>query len=219
MMRTLSKSEYVELLASSDVIEKDRHGVKVVRLSDGNFLKTFWYRHRISSRRLYSEWLRFVLHAGSLKRRSIPTVEIVETIRIPHLCRTAVIYRPLAGQTLRHVAKEGSFDAELVTRLGVFIAGLHRKGIHFHSLHLGNVLLCPDGTLGLIDIANMRVFLWPLQDATRLRNFIHLFRYPQDFKTLSDAGIQAFVDGYFQHRASPKLRSRLQALCLSWETK
>lgn len=217
-MRTLSKSGYDELLARSEIIEKDRHGIKVVRLSDGNYLKTFWYRHRISSRRLYPEWLRFVLHAGALKRRGIPTVTVIESVRIPHLCRTGVIYRPLAGQTLRQVAGAGGFSVVLAVQLGAFIAGLHRKGVHFHSLHMGNVLLCPDGTLGLIDIASMKIFPWPLGANTRMRNFIHLFRYPQDLQALTEAGIQSFMNGYLQEQSSSRLKRSLQTLCCEWET-
>lgn len=212
-MRTLSKSGYDELLSRSVIIEKDRHGIKVVRLSDGNFLKTFWYRHRISSRRIYPEWLRFVLHAGALKRRGIPTVTVLETVRIPHLRRTGVIYQPLAGRTLRQVAKAGEFSAELTAGLGAFMAGLHRKGVHFQSLHLGNVLLCPDGAFGLIDIASMKIFPWPLGANTRMRNFIHLFRYPLDLQTLTESGIQSFMNGYLQEQSSPRLKRGLQKLC------
>jgi hypothetical protein len=218
-MRTLSNDQYDALLMQSAIIEKDRHGIKVVRLSDGSFLKTFWYRHRISSRRLYPEWLRFVLHAGALKRREIPTVTVLESIRIPHLQRTAVIYQPLPGRTLRQVAETGAFDAALAGRLGRFIARLHRTGVHFHSLHLGNVLLCPDGRFGLIDISDMKVFPWPLWANTRMRNFVHLFRYPDDLSILTGAGIHSFMNGYLKEQSSPRLKSSLQTLCCEWGKK
>jgi hypothetical protein len=212
-MRTLSNDQYDALLMQSDVIEKDRHGIKVVRLSDGNFLKTFWYRHRISSRRLYPEWLRFVLHAGALKRREIPTVTVLESVRIPHLQRTAVIYQPLPGRTLRQVAADGEFDAALAEKLGRFVAQLHRKGVHFHSLHLGNVLLCSDGTFGLIDISDMKIFPWPLWANTRMRNFVHLFRYPQDLQILTDAGLRNFMDGYLGEPHASRMEKSLQSAC------
>jgi serine/threonine protein kinase len=208
-MRTLSNDQYDALLMQSDVIEKDRHGIKVVRLSDGNFLKTFWYRHRISSRRLYPEWLRFVLHAGALKRREIPTVTVLESVRIPHLQRTAVIYQPLPGRTLRQVAADGEFDASLAEKLGRFVAQLHRKGILFRSLHLGNILLGPDGNLGLIDLSDMIIRPWPLLPNTRMRNFIHLFRYEGDFKILVRAGIREFLEQYIKKQPAPKIRRRL----------
>lgn len=211
-MRTLSKTEYAKLLAQSEIIQKDRAGVKVLRQPDGNFLKTFWCRESASSRRIYPEWFRFVQHAEALQQRGIPTVTVEEALRIPHLKRTAVIYRPLEGRTLRQVAKAGEFDAALAARLGRMIAGLHGKGVYFHSLHLGNVLLCPDGTLGLIDISNMRLFPWPLRAGTRMRNLTHLLRYPEDLQILTQSGMEEFIEGFLESRKIPHFRRRLQKL-------
>ncbi len=218
-MRTLSNDQYDALLMQSGIIEKDRHGIKVVRLSDGSFLKTFWYRHRISSRRIYPEWLRFVLHAGALKRRGIPTVTVLKAVRIPHLQRTGVIYQPLPGRTLRQVAADGEFDAALAGRLGRFVARLHRKGVHFHSLHLGNVLLCSDGTFGLIDISSMKIFPWPLWANTRMRNFVHLFRYSDDLSILTEAGIHSFMNGYLEGQTSRRINGGLQRISNQWISK
>jgi tRNA A-37 threonylcarbamoyl transferase component Bud32 len=208
-MRTVLKSEYDALLDGAEIIEQDGHGVKVVRLSDGRFLKTFWHRRLLSSRRIYPEWLRFVLHAGALKRRGIPTVTVLESLRIPHLKRTALIYRPLEGRTLRQVAAVQGFSPGLARDLGQFMARLHRQGVHFHSLHLGNVLLCPDGIFGLIDVSNMRIFPWPLWANTRMRNFIHLFRYPEDLQILTNAGIRWFMEGYLAERSSRRTRRKV----------
>jgi len=205
-MRTVSEAEYEKLLAASDVIEQDGHGIKVVRLPDGNFLKTFWVRRWFSSRWIYPEWLRFTLHAEALRRRGIPTVEVLQTLRIPHLKRTGVMYRPLPGCTLRQVAAGGMFDAALAERLGGFIARLHRKGVHFHSLHLGNVLLCPDGAFGLIDISNMKIFPWPLWANTRIRNFAHLVRDPGDATLFADAVGTALLKGYSEGTNSGRTR-------------
>jgi hypothetical protein len=187
-MRTLSKSEYEEILAQSEIVEQDQHGVKVLRRNDGSYFKTFWYRRLISSRRLYPEWLRFVLHEGALRRRGISTVTVLETLRIPHLKRTAVIYRPLEGRILRQVAKTGEFDAALAGQLGT-----------------------PDGTLGLIDISNMRIFPWPLWANTRMINFIHLFRYPEDLQTLTGAGLRNFRDGYLAGQSAPRMEKTLRS--------
>jgi tRNA A-37 threonylcarbamoyl transferase component Bud32 len=211
-MRTLSKTEYDKLLARSEIIQKDRSGVKVLRQPDGDFLKTFWCRESASFRRIYPEWFRFVQHAEALQRRGILTVTVKEALRIPHLKRTAVIYRPLEGRTLRQVAAAGEFDAALAARLGRMIAGLHSKGVYFHSLHLGNVLLCPDGTFGLIDISNMRIFPWSLSAGVRMRNLTHLFRYPEDRQILTQAGIEGFTQGFLEIGEIPDFRCRLQEL-------
>jgi hypothetical protein len=139
-------------------------------------------------------------------------VTVLETVRIPHLKRTAVIYRPLEGRTLRQVAHSGEFDAALAGRLGRLIAGLHRKGVHFHSLHMGNVLLCPDGTLGLIDIFNMIILPWLLLPDMRMRNFCHLFRCENNFEILTHAGIREFMDQYIRKQPVSWIKQRLQRL-------
>jgi len=215
-MRTLSKDEYEALLAQSEVIEKDRHGVKVLRLPDGNFLKTFWFRRLISSRRIYPESFRFMINAKALRRRGIPTVLVRKRVQIPHLNRTGVIYQPLAGRTLRQVAKDGQFTAQLAGLLGAFIAGLHRQGVYFRALHLGNVVLCPDGTLGLIDISNLTAYPWPLGQRAGMRNLFHLFRYPNDSQVIADAGTRNFMDGYLKEKFCPRMQRRMRRKIKRW---
>ena len=217
-MRTILKPEYEEMLQGGDILEKDQHGVKVVRLEDGLFLKTFWFRHKISSRRIFPEPLRFLLHERALKKRQIPTITMIDRVQIPHLNRTGVLYDPLPGRTLRQVAAAGEFDAALAGRLGSFVATLHQKGIHFHSLHLGNILLCPDEKFGLIDISDMKTFPWPLFASTRRRNFNHLFRYEQDLKILKDASVQSFVDGYISVVSSPRMKQAVRRAVRSFLT-
>jgi hypothetical protein len=86
-------------------------------------------------------------------------------------------------------------------------------------LHFGNVLLCPDGRFGLIDISDMKVFPCPLAVRTRMRNFAHLFRYPDDLSILKDAGIQSFIDGYLEGQDSQRIRCGLQRVCNQWISK
>ncbi|MFA7368604.1 MAG: hypothetical protein WC334_03065 [Kiritimatiellales bacterium] len=215
-MRTLSKDKYEELLAQSEIMEQDRYGIKVIRMPDGNFLKTFWFRRVVSSRRIYPEAYRFSLNAKALHRRAVPTVKVIKRIQIPHLKRTGVIYRPLAGRTLRQVAKAGEFNDELAEQLGAFVAVLHRQGVFFRALHLGNVLLCPDGTLGLIDISDLTAYPWALGQRACLRNFYHLFRYPEDSQVLSDAGISAFMDGYAKEKFCPRMQRRMRRKIKRW---
>ena len=206
-MRRILKSEYDDILAAATVFERDRRGVKVMLQSDGNFFKIFFFKKKISLRRIFPEWLRFSLHANSLKRRNIPTMTMLESVHIPHLKCYGVIYRPLEGRTLREIAEAGEFNGDLASRFGVFLAFLHQKGIHFHSLHLGNVVLGPNGEFGLIDISDMRVFPWSLSVSTRLRNFVHFLRYEEDIRILSKAGFSEFSSGYFQGEFPVRLKT------------
>tara|TARA_R110002124_G_scaffold285001_1_gene462984 strand:+ start:1155 stop:1358 length:204 start_codon:yes stop_codon:yes gene_type:complete len=48
-------------------------------------------------------------------------------------------------------------------------------------LHLGNIILTPQGELGLIDISDMRCLNRPLSKRMRTRNYHHLLRYEEDW--------------------------------------
>ena len=213
-MRILGRNEYQTLLDRSEVLERDRYGDKVLRTDDGLFLKMFRIRRLISSKVLFPESLRFALNAKSLKKRDIATVTVTERVKIPHLKRSGIFYHPIEGRTFRQVAQAGEIDAGLVCRLGEYIAQLHKKGVYFRSLHLGNVILCPDGSMGLIDIADMQASPWPIRMSARIRNFRHLLRYPQDVKVLSEAGIESFVDGYTKDY--PQIETKLNSEIKKW---
>lgn len=206
-VKTLDKDVYERLLSDAHVLERDDFGDKVLRLQNGPYLKLFRIKRRFSLKRIMPESQLFARHAQALKKRGIPTVTVRECVTIPHLKRTGVIYAPLNGRTIRQAAAADETDRSMFYRLGGFIAGLHSKGIYFRSLHLGNILLCPDGSFGLIDISDMRIFPFPLPAAFCIHNFRHLLRCGQDCKILSNGGIENLLDGYEECR--PISRNRM----------
>ena len=85
-----------------------------------------------------------------------------------------------------------------MTQFAAFFAELHDKGILFRSIHLNNIIV-PDsvGALGLIDIADMKVFNKGLSFSQRMRNLRHLTRYKDDRHSIKVFGVERFVDIYF----------------------
>ncbi|RZI79055.1 MAG: toluene tolerance protein, partial [Pseudomonas sp.] len=148
---------------------------------------------------------RFADNCRHLQERQIPCPVVKAVYRIGAIERDAVHYAPLPGQTLRQVLEQPADHDQLRAQLGRFIAILHERGVYFRSAHMGNVVLTPEGELGLIDIADLRIFRRPLRKSQRLRNFKHMLRYPQDRQWLLDAGDSSFVDGYL---AAQQLCSR-----------
>jgi RIO-like serine/threonine protein kinase len=67
--------------------------------------------------------------------------------------------------------------ATLLPSFAAFIRSLHERGIYFRSLHLGNVLLLPDGDFGLIDFLDIRFRRPPLGKRLVRRNLAHLQGY------------------------------------------
>lgn len=195
-MKSLDNEQYLKMRAGADVTAADEHGDKVLLLKDGTYLKLFRVKRLFTSARLFPYWRRFEKNAEALHALGVPTLKVIESIRLPEIDRTAVHYEPLPGNILREVP---DFDARLVSRLGAFIKELHDKGVYLRSMHLGNVVLTPEDELGLIDIADMKVYGGALRKGLRLRNLHHLWRYEQDRRAISphqEAFVSSFDAGY-----------------------
>lgn len=205
-MTPISNEQFLSLRQHAELIEADHHGEKVLKLSDGSFLKLF-RRKRLISSELYRPYaVRFALNAESLQTLQVPCPTIIATYAIASIERTAVHYWPLPGTTLRQAFKEtGERHAELTSALGAFIARLHHSGVYFRSLHLGNIVKTPESPLGLIDIADMKVLRNPIGNQKRKRNFRHLFRYSSDVAMLN-AHRDKFIAAYCEH-LNPKERN------------
>lgn len=195
-MQTLEHDAYLALRADAQVLERDRHGDKVLVLSDGTYLKLFRRKRLISSTAWYPYAKRFADNALALAERNIPCPFVIGLYRIPGVKRDAVRYKPLEGQTLRQLIRSGADTPGLRERLGRFVARLHEAGIYFRSLHLGNIVLTPGGALGLIDIADLRAGSRPLPRNRRQRNLQHLCRDEQDRAWLCLDGDTTFDQAY-----------------------
>lgn len=204
-LQTLEHDDYLALRAGARVLERDRHGDKVLQLADGSYLKLFRRKRLISSAAWYPYAKRFADNALALAERDIPCPGVIGLYRIPSVSRDAVRYRPLEGQTLRQLVRSGADTAGLRTQLGRFVAELHEAGVYFRSLHLGNIVLTPAGTLGLIDIADLRAGRRPIPPHRRRRNLQHLLRDDQDRAWLQAGGDTAF-DAAYRQQAQERAR-------------
>lgn len=195
-MQALDHAHYLALVEGAEVLEADHSGDKVLRLIDGSMLKLFRRKRLISSAAWNPYAQRFADNCVTLAQRAIPCPTVLVVYRIARIKRDAVHYTPLAGLTLRQVMHHASSGDELRAQLGRLIAELHEKGIYFRSAHLGNIIVTPQGELGLIDIADMKTYQRPLRKSLRLRNFKHMLRYTKDRQWLLGTNNQAFVNGY-----------------------
>ena len=186
-VRKIGENEYKEIVTKSKVLEKDSFGEKVLQFPDGNYMKLFRRKRFFSSALFYPYWLRFVHHASKLKSLNVPTLKsVIEVVKVPHSKKTAVIYEPLPGLTIKQLLQENSFEDELIKKLGLFVATLHKKGIYFSSLHLGNVVLTPEREFGLIDISDLRAFPFAVPLFGLKTNMRYLFQSRQGLKLLKE---------------------------------
>jgi len=174
----LSKAALDQMIVGASVLEADSYGAKVYRLQGGNILKLFRRKRWFSSALLRPYSKRFIDNAVQLEKLGVPTLKVVHFYTLEQPGMTAVLYQPLPGETLRQLAKAPGFSwAQALPALIGLIRELHRSGVYFRSLHLGNIVVTPDKTLGLIDVADMRFFKAPLSESLKKRNVQHFARY------------------------------------------
>jgi tRNA A-37 threonylcarbamoyl transferase component Bud32 len=198
-MQRLSQSELQGLSANATVLESDGLGPKVLKLTDGSFLKLFRKRPRLSSETLRPYARRFAENARDLQRLGFISPEIIQVYTLPGpINATAVHYWPLPGETLRQALGQSSAAQRrtLVEQFGELLAKLHETGVYFRSVHLGNVLVLPDGQFGLIDLADMRIGRFALSLGKRRRNLKHMRRYAEDSHWLFEEHRGALRSGY-----------------------
>lgn len=172
-MIRLEYQDYLALREGARVLERDPTGDKVLRLADGTFIKMFRRKRLISSAAWYPYAQRFADNAAALAGRGIPSPRVIAVYRIAKIGRDAVHYHPLEGDTLREVWRNGvsaERERQLKEQFNRFVVRLHDLGIYFRSLHLGNIILTPEGELGLIDISDLRVHRRGLGKFLRARN-------------------------------------------------
>jgi hypothetical protein len=199
-MQKLNHSTYMAMREQAKVLEADGSGDKVLLLQDGRFLKLFRRKRLLTSAALFPYAQRFAVNAEVLQRCSIPCPTVLAVYRIASIERDAVYYTPLPGSTLRQLMDLPDQPHQaLRVQLGAFVAQLHTTRVYFRSVHLGNVVLTPEGRFGLIDIADLKYQRNALSPRKRLRNFRHMLRYEEDRQWLlgEDSG-QTFLAGYQQ---------------------
>ena len=172
-MKVLAENDYQQLIEGAAVLSKDPHGDKVLQLRDGNILKLFRIKRKVSSARLWNYAQRFASNARRLHKLGFTTVEMVDEFNAPHIDRQCVVYKPLEGITLRD-AMRTEFSQERMNQFGHFVAELHNRGVYFRAMHLNNVIVCPNGGLGLIDVSEMWIWPWKVGLWKSLRNFKHI---------------------------------------------
>ena len=192
----------------------------MLRTPVGTIVKLFRTKRPLSSAHLYSHARRFADNAVRLAEMGIPSVQILDVRRLAWPPRDVVIYRELSGETLGEILSVASPERvdRCLLHLAGFIALLHRKGIYFRSLHLGNVLALSDGRLGLIDVSDLRVRSRELGPRARARNFRHLLRREQDKIHMERFGLQDFYSEYCRKAGFGPLTRRLISgfLTRSW---
>ncbi len=205
----LSPSELIRLVEQAVIMEADSHGAKVYRLENGQFLKIFRRKRLLSSALLKPYSKRFIANAEALTARGVPTVRPLGHFSLQEAGSKAVLYEPLKGNTLRSLVSSSNFSWDaFIQPLTELVRNLHEQGIYFRSLHIGNIVVDPEGRLGLIDIADMKVLSRPLPLRLRYRNIAHFKRYLAHEKLLASFPIDDFEKKALQRQNDQSSQAR-----------
>lgn len=183
-MQIVTAKQLQQWLEDGVIIERDGRGPKVLRMPDGHLLKIFRPRRRLWLARLKPSARRFAQNATKLSALGIRTPTIGECLWLDQSqAVSACFYEPLPGVSLDKLFQQrrSEFD-ELLPELAGYIRKLHKLGVYFRSLHLGNILLLPDGSFGLIDFLDLSIRRAPLNSLLERRNLKHLQNYLQRSK-------------------------------------
>lgn len=174
----LTQAALDQMIVSARILESDSFGAKVYLLQDGNILKLFRRKRLFSSALMRPYSKRFIDNALQLEKLGVPTLRVLSFHKLETPGMTAVLYSPLPGETLRQRTTQPGFNwNDALPSLVALIRSLHKAGIYFRSLHLGNIVVTPEGPLGLIDVADMRFMRSPLPERLVRRNLQHFARY------------------------------------------
>jgi tRNA A-37 threonylcarbamoyl transferase component Bud32 len=199
LLKCLTLEGYQQFVANSTVLEQDGYGIKVLATAEGMIIKLFRRKRVLSSVIFKSYATRFVENARRLQSLGIETVVVDDVYRCSPIDRTLVVYRPVPGRTLRNALRNSADSEELMEQYAAFLAELHDKGVLFRSIHFNNVIVPESpGHLGLIDIADMKIFNRALSFSRRMRNLHHMTRYSEDCRSIREFGVERFVDTYFR---------------------
>lgn len=181
----------------ADAIILSRHAVlgpKVFILPFGDIVKVFNPKAGITRRHWHPKYQQFIDNAAALHALHIKTVVIHHIYYFTERKAYAVRYTPLGGRDLRSLMPQNT-ESLMITLLD-FMATLHAKGIYFRGLHLGNILHCESGGLGVIDMADMRFKRTALGMAYRVRNIAHMIKRPEDRALFEAYGIDRLLAQY-----------------------
>ena len=197
-LKCLALAEYQQLVADSTILEQDKSGIKVFETPEGLIVKLFRRKRLLTSAIFKPYATRFVENARRLNSLGIKTVTIEAVYRCAPIKRTLIVYQPVPGRTLRDALRNAVDPDKFITQFAAFFSELHDKGVLFRSIHLNNIIVSDSvDAMGLIDIADMKVFNKGLAFSQRIRNLRHLSRYKDDRQSIKAFGVERFVDIYF----------------------
>jgi hypothetical protein len=147
----------------------------------------------LSSDRLRPYSQRFADNCRRLHERGIPAPQVSDSFRIKESGEHVLIYPLLPGHSLADLAAGSGLP---INDIAHFYVQLHNAGVHFRSIHLGNVLRLEDGRMGVIDVTDCWFYKRPLGMKKRAENIGYAWAYRGDYVHFTAAVREQFLATY-----------------------
>ena len=143
-MRKLNQSQLESFINQNIMLSGTRERPGLMLTTANEMVKPFYRRKFISSRTFLPQAKRFAANSWKLLEKKIPAPVVKEVIYCPDYPVHMVVYNRIDGRDLRELCAEQGND--LISLVPAYLAELHRLGIFFRAIHLGNLIY--DGYLG-----------------------------------------------------------------------
>ena len=197
-MKTISKEQLEKLCSHGEAIDSKAGYPCVVLHPDGTATKIWAKKKKLISSTSFSPYPnRFIKNAQRLAQRGVVVPEILDQAILEGSHVRIVTYQSLPGHSIRTLLKS-SPEKVNTHSLCAYIHELHNKGIHFRSLHLGNIIQTPEGGYGLIDFTDVTYYSKPLSLKRRAANIAYPMQYQDDMRMINEAGLPDILESYLK---------------------
>jgi hypothetical protein len=190
----LTTQQMQEIIAGNELLLGTEQYPNLLRTDSGEIVKFFYPKSRLSTSTFFPKAKVFADNGLRLKKLQVTAPLTKRVAYCATLKVYLVIYDRIPGKDLRMWDEEGNGAA--LQGLEKYLAELHRKGVMFRGIHLGNILMDDAGQYALVDISGLSCKSKPLSLWQRMRNLINLLGVEDDQKILLSYGLNQFVAGY-----------------------
>jgi len=190
----LTTQQIQEIIADNELLMGTEQYPNLLQTDAGEIIKFFYQKNRLSTSTIFPKAKVFADNGVLLRKLQVIAPLTKRVAYCSPRKMYLVVYDRIPGKDLR------MWDAEengvALQGLEKYLAELHRKGVMFRGIHLGNVLMDDTGEYALVDISGLSFQSKPLSLWRRKRNLINLLGVEDDQKILLSYGLSRFVAGY-----------------------
>lgn len=214
-MKVLSRTQLREYVTGHQLLSGTAERPGILRTGDERIIKAFYTREKqkkISRNLIRPRAKRFATNGRNLERLGVVAPRVEELVFCREIPVHMVRYPAIHGQDVRQLCEHGD-DSGLELLIG-YLAKLHRQGVYFRGIHLGNVMRTIEGSLALLDIADLQTSRRALSPWKRARNIAHLFNADREHFTRYDPA--RFLSKYFEAAGLGSWQQGLLRMRMHW---